>query len=66
MLEDLPTLAVATHYDIRYWSQFWLLDQAGKRIGDQPAIFSTATAERTLTGQQNPRTWDLAYLTAHR
>ena len=36
------------HYGIKYWSQFWLLDELGNRIGDEPAPFSTSRAEERL------------------
>ena len=36
------------HYGIEYWSQFWLLDRLGNRIGNEPALFSTSRVEDLL------------------
>ena len=36
---------VRNHYGIRYWSQFWLLDELGNRVGDGPTLFSTSRVE---------------------
>jgi len=41
---------VTRHYGIRSWSQFWLLDQLGNRVGDRPTPFSTSRAEELLAG----------------
>ena len=39
---------VTKHYGIRYWSQFWLLDKLGNRVGDSPTLFSTSRVEELL------------------
>ena len=66
-LVDYPDLRVTSHYGIGYWSEFWLLDRHGNRIGPQPDLFTTELAEQLLAQQQppesSPRTWDLRYLT---
>ena len=36
------------HYGITYWSQFWLLDKLGNRVGDGPTLFSTSRVEELL------------------
>ena len=62
VLVDLPGLDVTAHYDIGYWSEFWLLDRYGNRIGNQPILFTTQAAEQMLSAGQTPRTWDIDYL----
>ena len=39
---------VTRHYGITIWSQFWLLDQSGNRVGARPALFSITRAEELL------------------
>ena len=39
---------VTNHYGIRYWSEFWLLDELGNRIGDSPLLFNTDRVEELL------------------
>ena len=67
-LLDTPDLSVTSHYDIRNWSEFWLLDIWGNRSGNQPLLFDTATAQQLLPGTtphpHPPRTWELGYLQA--
>lgn len=38
----------ASHYGIRVWSSFWLLDKNGARIGDRPESFNVTRIERLL------------------
>ena len=39
---------VTRHYGIRHWSQFWLLDELGNRVGDGPTLFSTSRVDELL------------------
>ena len=39
---------VTNHYGITYWSQCWLLDELGNRVGDNPTRFSTSRVEELL------------------
>ena len=45
---------VTKHYGIEYWSQFWLLDQLGNRIGNEPALFSAGRVEELLAELETP------------
>ena len=47
MLRD-SSYSTTSHYDIRYWSQFWLLDENGTRVGDRPRLFSVDRVEEML------------------
>ena len=65
-LVDTTDLDVTSHYGIGFWSQFWMLDRHGNRIGDQPLSFDRPVAEQLLnhlTSSEPPaRPWDLSYL----
>lgn len=66
-LADTPNLEVTSHYRIRFWSQYHILDRHGNRVGAEPAHFDTATARQTiseLTTEDRSTTppWDLTYL----
>ena len=65
-LSDTPDLFVTSHYDIGYWSEFWLLDTYGNRTGTRPLPFETELVEQLLPDtaphQPSPTTWDLGYL----
>ena len=54
------------HYNIGYWSEFWLLDTHGNRIGNRPTLFATDTAQQLLDNHHptnpKPNTWELQYL----
>ncbi len=42
------TFAAWRHYSIMLSSDFWLLDEAGNRIGDGPAPYDQAVVEELL------------------
>ena len=48
ILRDLPVPRATRYYGIRYWSEFWLLDEQGDRVGDRRYLFSVSRVEQLL------------------
>ena len=44
------TFAAWRHYSVRTSSDFWLLDESGKRAGDGPAPYDPLVVEQMLAG----------------
>ena len=49
VLRDGPFPIATQHYEIQYWSDTWLLDRWGNRVGEEPIQFSASRFEQLLT-----------------
>ena len=48
VLRDGPFRITIRHYEIQYWSDTWLLDRWGNRVGEEAIQFSASRFEQLL------------------
>ena len=48
VLAERPLPTTTRHYEVEYWSDSWLLDRWGNRVGEEPIQFSASRFEELL------------------